>query len=65
VVSIVDTYDELVSERVYYTPYAVEEAFRMIEAGECGAFSEPVLECFKMAKSKLFIATESQFSYVG
>jgi putative two-component system response regulator len=63
VVSVADAYDELVAERVYKTSYAYDEAIRMILDGECGAFSEQVLTCFKMARSKLFEATE-EFSYV-
>ncbi len=62
-VSIVDVYDALVSKRVYKAPYAVDEAVRMIEAGECGTFSPRILECFEMAKSKLFEATEMEVSY--
>lgn len=62
-VSIVDVYDALVSKRVYKAPYAVDEAVRMIEAGECGTFSPQLLECFQMAKSKLFEATEMEVSY--
>lgn len=63
VVSIVDVYDALVNKRVYKAPYAVDEAVRMIEAGECGTFSPQLLECFQMAKSKLFEATEMEVSY--
>ena len=62
-VSIVDVYDALVSKRVYKAPYAVDEAVRMIEAGECGTFSPQLLECFQMAKPKLFEATEMEVSY--
>jgi putative two-component system response regulator len=64
VVGIADAFDELVGERVYKTPYATDEAARMIESGECGIFSEKLLTCFRMAKSKLFTATEMTFSYV-
>lgn len=64
VVGIVDAFDELVGKRVYKTPYATEEAARMIESGECGVFSVKLLRCFRMARSKLFTATEMTFSYV-
>lgn len=53
VVSIADVYDALVSPRVYKTPYAFEEAVRMIYAGECGAFSEKILDCFDLAKEEI------------
>ena len=64
VVSIVDVYDALVSKRVYKTPYAVEEAERMILAGECGVFSPKIIDCFEAAKLELFTLTEGQFSFI-
>lgn len=63
VVSIVDVYDALVSKRVYKTPYAVEEAVRMIHDGECGVFSPKILACFDMAKGILFELTEKGFDF--
>lgn len=63
IVAIVDVYDALVSARVYKTPYAVEEAERMIISGECGAFSPKILDCFEMAKAELFALTEGRFSF--
>ncbi len=64
VVSIVDVYDALVSKRVYKAAYAVDEAVRMIRDGECGIFSPKILDCFDMAKSEFFRATEGGFSFV-
>jgi putative two-component system response regulator len=64
VVSIVDVYDALVSKRVYKQAYAVDVAVRMIETGECGIFSDKILDCFQMAKSNLYDATEKKFSFV-
>lgn len=64
VVAIVDVYDALVSKRVYKTAYAVEEAERMILAGECGVFSPKVIDCFEAAKLELFTLTEGKFSFV-
>lgn len=63
VVSIVDVYDALVSERVYKTSYDVKEAERMILAGECGTFSPKIIACFEMAKQELFILTENRYSF--
>ena len=63
IVSIVDVFDELVGERVYKIPYAVNEAARMIEEGECGAFSPEILDCFRLAKAELFAVTEGDFSF--
>ncbi len=58
VVSIVDVYDALVSKRVYKTPYATDEADRMIHDGECGVFSPKILKCFDLAKDDLFASSE-------
>lgn len=63
VVSIVDVYDALVSERVYKVPYVFDEACRMIEEGECGAFSPKILDCFKWAKPIFFELTEKGFDF--
>lgn len=64
VVSIAHTYDNLISKRVYKAPYVVSEAVRMINAGECGAFSPDVLECFNLAKEELYRVTEDEnFSF--
>lgn len=63
IVSIVDVYDALVSERVYKTPYEVHEAARMITEGECGVFSPEILDCFELAKVELFDATERKLSF--
>lgn len=64
VVSIVDVFDALVSKRVYKSPYAVEEAERMILAGECGTFSPKIINCFEAAKLELFRLTEDKFSFI-
>lgn len=64
IVSIVDVYDALVSERVYKSPYDVFEAARMIREGECGVFSDEIMECFELAKVQLFAATEAKFSFI-
>ena len=50
IVAIADCYDALVSERPYKKPISNDEAFNMIQNGECGAFSPKVLECFKLVK---------------
>lgn len=58
VVSIVDVYDALVSKRVYKTPYAHDEAVRMIQDGECGEFSPKIIDCFNLAKEEMFAMGE-------
>ncbi len=61
VVSIVDVYDALVSKRVYKAPYDVNVAVRMIHDGECGVFSDKIMDCFDLAKEELFAITELEF----
>lgn len=63
VVSIVDVFDALVSPRVYKSSYAVSEAVRMIHDGECGVFSDRIMNCFDLAKEELFIAVEQKMSF--
>lgn len=63
VVSIVDVFDALVNKRVYKEPYAVDEAIRMINEGECGTFSPVMLDCFRLARYELLKATEENFSF--
>ena len=36
------------------------EAYEMIQSGECGAFSDVMMNCFKMAKSELFMDVETE-----
>ena len=60
VVGVADVYDALVSPRVYKMPYDVNEAVRMIVAGECGTFSPTMLRVFEMAKADFFAITESE-----
>lgn len=52
-VSIVDVYDALVSERVYKKPFDREKAYQMILDGECGAFSPKILYCFEKSKKAI------------
>lgn len=63
VVAIVDVFDALVSKRVYKQSFAVEEAVRMINAGECGIFSPVMLDCFRLAKYDLKKAAEEKLSF--
>ena len=63
IVSIVDVYDALVSKRVYKPSFSIEEAERMILAGECGTFSPKIIDCFESAKEELFELTQSELSF--
>ena len=58
IVSIADVYEALVSERVYKSAYSNAEAYAMILNGECGQFSDDVIECFKLAKEDFFNLVE-------
>lgn len=58
IVSIVDVYDALVSERVYKSAYSNSTAYDMILNGECGQFSPYILECFSLAKEDFFNIVE-------
>lgn len=59
IVSIVDAYDELVSERISKKPYDKETAYRMIMDGKCGAFSPNLLQCFESSKKLLELFSDS------
>ena len=48
-VGLVDAYDALVSERLYKRKLRHGEAVRMIINGECGAFSNQLMQCFQEA----------------
>ncbi len=59
IVSIVDVYDELVSERIFKKPVDKETAFRKIMNGESGAFSPKLLQCFEASKKLLELYSDS------
>ena len=44
VVSLVDVYDALISERAYKKAFSHEKAIEMILGGECGTFNPMLLE---------------------
>ena len=52
IVSVADCYDALVSKRVYKDAYTCDEAYDMIQRGECGMFNPALMECFMMCKDK-------------
>ena len=43
---------------VYKSAYSNAEAYKMILNGECGQFSDDVIECFKLAKEDFFNIVE-------
>ncbi len=53
IVSVVDAYHALISERVYKRAYSREKAYYMILGGECGVFSPKIMECFRMSREEM------------
>lgn len=54
IVSVADCYDALTTKRVYKDAFTPEKAFEMITNGECGVFSEMMMDSFARAKEKFF-----------
>ena len=52
-VSIVDVYDALVSERVYKKAFDKDTAFHMIMNGDCGVFDPKLLEVFSSCRNAM------------
>ena len=53
IVSLADCYERLISESMYASARTLDEAYTMIQQGECGAFSYKLLECFRAARPEL------------
>ena len=53
IVSIADTYDNLVNDTLSTSAKTHDEAFFMIVSGECGMFSPKLIECFRINKDKI------------
>ena len=47
IVSVADCFDALTNERSYKPAFPVEKAYQMILGGECGAFSDKMMQCFR------------------
>ena len=58
-VSIVDVYDALVSERVYKKPFSNEKAYEMIVEGQCGIFAPKILNCFAKSRAEIEALSDS------
>lgn len=54
IVSIADCFDALTTKRVYKDAFELEEAFNMIVNGECGCFSDKMIQAFSNAKEEFF-----------
>lgn len=53
IVSVADVYDALVSKRCYKDAYSKETAYQMILNGECGTFSDKILQSFMNSREEL------------
>jgi putative two-component system response regulator len=53
VVSVVCTYDFLLSSSSYKSSVTPNKAFHMVVDGECGSFSPKLLRCFTLAKKEI------------
>ena len=60
-VSLADVYDALVSKRCYKDAYALDEAFDMINRGECGVFSPKLMEVFRQVKGEFEALAKKKF----
>lgn len=45
IVSLADVFDALTSSRIYKKAFFCDQAYTMIVKGECGAFSQIMLQC--------------------
>lgn len=52
-VSVVDVYDALVSERVYKKAFDKDTAYHMIMDGKCGSFAPKILKCMEYARTRI------------
>lgn len=55
IVALADVYDALTSDRCYKSAVSHEEAVAMILRGECGVFSDLLLQCFKEISADLLL----------
>ncbi|MEG1291071.1 MAG: PAS domain-containing protein [Lachnospiraceae bacterium] len=61
VAGIADCYDALTTNRVYKKAFSSELAYEMILGGECGAFSQKLLNCFAQVKNE-FAALQKKYA---
>ncbi|MDE6730976.1 MAG: HD domain-containing protein, partial [Oscillospiraceae bacterium] len=60
IVSVADVYDALTSERCYKKAFSHEKALQMILNGECGKFSDLLLECLQETHEAIIEALSVQ-----
>ena len=62
VVSLVDVYDALTSDRVYKKALSHEKAMHMILNGECGAFNPLLIDCLIDLQDRIVVEKDEQDS---
>ena len=55
IVSVADVFDALTSVRCYKPAYSCEKALQMIIDGECGVFSDKILQSLNEVKESFFV----------
>lgn len=60
-VAVADVYDALTSPRVYKPAFPHEKAIEMILNGECGSFSDSMMECLRQSQ-ELFQSARNAYS---
>ncbi len=65
IVALADVYDALTSERAYKKAFSHEKAMEMILNGECGAFSEELLGCFRDVADEMRMELKSRADRKG
>lgn len=61
IVSLVDVYDALVSDRIYKKAYDADTAFHMIMNKECGVFDPKLMKCFETSRKIIELFSENNF----
>lgn len=54
VVGIADVYDALIEKRVYKEAFSHDKAIQMIRNGECGTFSEKLIQCLDLVENEFY-----------
>ena len=58
VVGIADVYDALIEKRVYKEPFSHERAIEMILNGECGKFSDKIINCLRLVEEEFNVISK-------
>ncbi|MBQ3791578.1 MAG: diguanylate cyclase [Clostridia bacterium] len=64
IVSVADCFNALITEKPYRAAFSPEKAFEMILSGQCGSFSERILNAFERSKDAIIsLASDSSTRY--